>query len=176
MKYFGLLALLIAISVGVIWSAGSFAGVQTTNENGEVETTSYQDALNSAKDAAHSLSTNGRGGVEIYSGITYPANTTQVDLSGQNLSGSLMAEVRLLSDLEVLDISDNNFTGVPAEVGQLRKLRILNLSNNPLTGIPREIGSLQNLEVLNLSSTDYSKQDLEAIQASLPSTTRVITQ
>jgi len=176
MKYFGLLAILITISIGVVLSMGSFAGVQTSKENGEGEVTSYQSALDSAKDAADSLSAGGRARVEIYSGITYPVNVTQVDLSGQNLSGSLMAEVRLLSDLEELNISDNNFTGVPAEVGQLTKLRILNLANNPLTGLPRELGQLQNLEILDLSGTQYSEQDLIAIQAQLSSATVVITQ
>ena len=113
--------------------------------------------------------------VEIYNGISFPKNTDAVDLSGRGLSGSLKAEVRHLSNLRELDLSDNDFTGLPAEVGQLSKLEVLNLSNNPFTGLPYELGNLSNLKVLDLRDTNYAVQDLEIIKQSLPASAEVLT-
>ena len=101
---------------------------------------------------------------------------TALDVSHNQLSGSLPAEVRHLSNLTTLDLSYNNFTGVPAEIGQLKELTSLNLSHNPITGLPLEIGNLTHLMVLNLSGTQYSKTDLEQIRKKLPASTVVITE
>ena len=92
-----------------------------------------------------------------------------LDVSNNNLDGALQAEVRQLQNLQVLDLSNNNFTGLPAEIGQLQKLEILNLSNNPITGLPLELGNLKNLKVLDLRGTQYSAYDLERIRNSLSS-------
>jgi len=94
--------------------------------------------------------------------------TSVLLLSDNTLSGSLPAEVRNLQDLQVLDISNNTFTGVPAEIGQLQKLEMLNLSGNPITGLPLELGNLKNLKVLDLRDTTYSEYDLNIIKQSLP--------
>lgn len=113
--------------------------------------------------------------ISVYDGISVASNVRELNLSGKNLSGSLKAEVRFLSDLEVLNLSSNDFTGLPAEVGQLSKLRILNLSDNPFTGLPQELGNLKNLEVLDLRGTNYSEFDLKIISERLPSNTQVLT-
>jgi Leucine-rich repeat (LRR) protein len=113
---------------------------------------------------------------EVYQGISIAKNSRVLDLSGRGLSGSLKAEVRQLTELEKLNISDNNFTGLPAEVGQLTKLKELDLSNNPLTGLPYELGNLSNLQLLDLSGTQYAKQDLAVIQEKLPASVKVITE
>jgi Leucine-rich repeat (LRR) protein len=101
---------------------------------------------------------------------------TLLDLSNNNLSGSLQGEIRFLQNLKTLDLSDNNWTGVPAEIGQLEKLEVLDLSNNPITGLPHELGSLQNLQLLDLRSTNYSKDDLEIIKKTLPASTVIRTE
>lgn len=98
----------------------------------------------------------------------------QLELSHKALTGSLPAEIRHLSNLQVLNISNNKMTGLPAELGQLSKLRILNASNNQLTGIPHELGNLRNLEVLNLSGNDISEFDLNDIRKKLPASTQII--
>ena len=107
-------------------------------------------------------------------GITLSPTMTNLDVSGRGLTDSLPAEIRLLSRLEILDISDNNFTSVPAEVGQLQNLRVLNLSNNNLTGLPYEIGQLQNLELFDVRGNDISEFDLEIIKDRLPASTNVL--
>ena len=96
-----------------------------------------------------------------------------LDVSGNALGGSLQAEVRHLQNLKVLDLSDNQFTGVPAEVGQLKNLEVLNLSNNQLTGLPYELGTLSKLKVLNLKGNAYSSADLNIIEQGLPDTVTI---
>ena len=91
----------------------------------------------------------------------------ELNLSNNNLDGSLQAEIRNLQALRVLDLSENEFTGVPAEIGQLKNLEILDLSNNNLTGLPHELGNLSNLKVLDLSGNDYSAADLAVIKSNL---------
>lgn len=108
----------------------------------------------------------------------YVFNKTDIqklDVSNNNLGGSLQAEVRQLQDLKVLNLSNNHFAGVPAEIGQLKNLEELNLSNNQITGLPYELGNLSNLKVLDLRGNDYSKADLEIIKKTLPATTEVLT-
>jgi leucine-rich repeat protein SHOC2 len=108
---------------------------------------------------------------------TFKRTEIQVfDVSNNKLSGSLQAEIRLMKNLVSLDLSDNDFTGVPAEVGQLSKLEYLDLSNNPLTGLPNELGNLSNLKVLDVRGTNYSPQDLDTIKSRLNGTTDILTQ
>ncbi len=98
----------------------------------------------------------------------------RLNLSRNNLTGALPAEVRHLSKLRILDLSYNEFTGVPAEVGQLRELQVLDLSHNKLTGLPYEIGNLIHLEILDLRGNAYSKADLEVIKQTLPGSVRIL--
>jgi Leucine-rich repeat (LRR) protein len=112
--------------------------------------------------------------VPIYDGINVAASAKTVDVSGRGLTGSLKAEIRMVSGLEVLNLSGNNFTGLPAEVGQLRELRTLNLANNNFTGLPHELGNLEKLELLDLRGNNIATFDLEVISKALPSTTRVL--
>ncbi len=172
MKLFGLLSLVLALSVS-IWIYNNSVTYIGTGDDTSLEQQGIPDILESAQTAADQLGTSGRQ-VTIYDGISVPVNSTLVDLSGRGLSGSLKAEIRLLSNLRTLDLSNNNFTGLPAEVGQLTSLENINLSNNPLTGLPNELANLTNLKTLDLLGTQYSEQDLAIIEAGLPATTVIL--
>ena len=83
---------------------------------------------------------------------------SKLELHGNQLSGSIPAELGNLSDLEWLDLNSNQLSGsIPAELGNLNAW-FLFLSNNRLSGgIPAELGNLgSNLLALVLSSNQLS--------------------
>ncbi len=180
MKYLGIIGLLIVVAVATMMVTSRMKSTDTSDDDSKVNV--YTDAIESAKSISDIVSeksptptpANVSGGVVIYDGISVSANSVSVDVSGRGLTGSLKAEVRQLSNLKELNLSDNNFTGLPAEVGQLSKLEVLNLSNNPFTGLPYELGNLKNLKVLDLRGTNYAKQDLEMIKKELPTTVQIL--
>ncbi len=179
MQIFGLLSLLVTIALAGWWLSSSMGDVQPIyNEDGSIQADStYQQAIEAAK-VAGKLAADGtilKGDmISIYDGINIPSDTQVLDLSGKAMKGSLKAEIRKLTKLRQLDLSGNDFTGLPAEIGQLSKLEILNLSDNPLTGLPHELGNLQNLKQLNLKGTKYSTFDLDIIRKKLPAETVIM--
>ncbi len=101
----------------------------------------------------------------------------KLDLSGNNLSGELPAELGNLAKLELLSLRDNRLSGqLPSQWGNLVNLKTLDLSNtrfggteasgnfgaehchqNRLTGtIPAEWGNLASLSNLYLSDNDLT--------------------
>ena len=94
------------------------------------------------------------GGVTVTSG-----RVTQLDLSGNNLSGPLPAALAELSALTDLDLSDNSgLTGnLPASLGNLKALTSLNTSGTGLSGaLPAGIGGLAAITDLDLSGASLS--------------------
>jgi hypothetical protein len=90
-------------------------------------------------------------------GITCNAANTailKIDLSNNNLQGTLPLDMETFSNLTSLDLSNNNLEGeIPPCIVKLTNLKILNLSGNKFEGsIPHWIGSLKNLEVLLLDN------------------------
>lgn len=100
--------------------------------------------------------------------IVKQTTLTDLDLSRNALTGSLPAEIRHLTNLRTLNISNNRFTGLPAELGQLEQLQVLDVSNNLLTGLPYELGNLKNLKRFVLTGNAFSEQDLAVILKTLP--------
>ncbi|KAG8383429.1 hypothetical protein BUALT_Bualt04G0012300 [Buddleja alternifolia] len=83
----------------------------------------------------------------------------ELDVSVNNLTGTLPESLSSCSGLELLDASSNNFSG-ELPVGTLLKLtnlKSLVLSFNNFVGdLPDSLSKLVNLEVLDLSSNDLS--------------------
>lgn len=161
---------LIVFSLGALILLG--AGCAAENQNGNINSNVNSGANGNTNVPAewNPLDLSNRGLTSVSVDIFNDTSLTELNLSYNNLTGALQAEVRKLQNLEILDLSYNQFTGVPAEVGQLRKLKILDLSNNQLTGLPYEIGNLTQLEILDVSGNDYSEADLAKIVSTLPNT------
>ncbi|XP_060740717.1 leucine-rich repeat-containing protein 28 isoform X1 [Tachysurus vachellii] len=60
-------------------------------------------------------------------------------------------DIKSLTRLQSLDLSDNALQVICPEIGQLRTLRQLRLFNNQLEWLPQELGNLKELETLDVS-------------------------
>lgn len=76
----------------------------------------------------------------------------ELDLSENELNGTIPSELGSLAYLEDLDLSKNQLSGtIPIDLGNLTNLKVLSLYTNRLSGgIPSELGHLSNLELLAL--------------------------
>jgi len=95
-------------------------------------------------------------------------HVSSLNLTGNNLTGTLPAELGNLSDLETLNLNSNQLMGsIPAELGNLGGLKRLNLSSNRLVDyIPAD---LQNLTRLNAGESDLRWNALHVIDDGLRS-------
>ncbi|KAL2925493.1 Receptor-like protein kinase HSL1, partial [Bienertia sinuspersici] len=94
---------------------------------------------------------------DIPSGLFLLKNLQYMYLYKNRLSGEIPSSIEAL-DLIEFDLSQNNLTGIiPAEIGNLSKLEVLNLFQNQFHGIiPPKIALLPSLKVLKLFSNRLS--------------------
>ena len=86
------------------------------------------------------------------------SSLTWLNLGGNQLTGSIPPELGDLVKLTWVDLWDNQLTGsIPVELGKLSSLSELYLGGSQLTGsIPTELGNLTNLTVLGLDGTQLT--------------------
>lgn len=131
--------------------------------------TSSQQPTNSEKSSGKTLDLSNKGLSEVPKETLDDSSVIVLNVSRNNLTGSLPAEIRKITNLEILNASDNIMTGIPAEIGQLSKLRTANFANNKISGLPLEIGNLKNLETLDLrGNPNVSQYDISRIQPKIP--------
>ncbi|XP_058111207.1 probable LRR receptor-like serine/threonine-protein kinase At3g47570 [Magnolia sinica] len=94
----------------------------------------------------------------ICGGRRHPQRVTALNLTGQNLVGSISPYIANLTFLRRFDLTGNSFHGaVPDEIGRLFRLRYLSLANNTFTGeIPANLTHFSELQVLDLYGNQLS--------------------
>ncbi len=93
--------------------------------------------------------------IENWYGVSsYGGRVVNLNLSNNNLSGIIPAQISDLTNLQSLDFRGNNIQGwIPESLGAMMNLEILNLGDNQLTGkIPIQLSELTNLTHLHLSN------------------------
>lgn len=161
---------LIVIIIATVFAGAMISEKNTKPDMPNVETASGNAGIAGTSGIQDSLDLSEQGLKAIPDYVLNKTTLRTLNVSRNNLTGAIPAEIRFLKNLRVLDLSDNKITGLPAELGQLNKLETLDVSNNFLTGLPLELGNLTQLKVLNLSGNDYSKYDLGLIRQKLPGT------
>ncbi|XP_061369542.1 receptor-like protein 46 [Gastrolobium bilobum] len=81
-----------------------------------------------------------------------------MDLSENNLVGSIPNEITLLTGLHGMNLSNNHLKGeIPKMIGDMKSLESLDVSHNQLSGtIPNNMPALTFLSHLNLSHNNFS--------------------
>ncbi|PON47587.1 Leucine-rich repeat domain containing protein [Parasponia andersonii] len=81
-----------------------------------------------------------------------------MDISGNQITGTIPTELTKLVALRGLNLSDNHLEGnIPAMIGNIKTLESLDLSKNQLSGsIPHSMSFLTSLSHLNLSYNELS--------------------
>jgi len=75
----------------------------------------------------------------------------------ENLTTFPLEILSLADSLEILDLSNNQLTTLPAEIAQLTKLKILFASNNQFVTLPEVLGQCPNLEMVGFKSNQINQ-------------------
>jgi Leucine-rich repeat (LRR) protein len=94
-------------------------------------------------------------------------------MSGQGLSGNLPENLGNMTELWLVCLSDNSFTGqIPRSISKLKKLRFLDLRNAPgkMSGYIKDLFSIPALEALYISGITFN----DRMPAILPKQLKVL--
>ncbi len=94
------------------------------------------------------------------------AGATRVDLSA-GLTAVPSELFALVDTLEILDLSNNALTDLPADFARLRRLKILFCSGNRFTRLPEVLGDLPELSLVGFRSNQISEIPPAALPANL---------
>jgi len=137
---------------------------------GEQKQTNLNENTNASVSTGKILDLSNKNLIQIPPYVFDRTDLEELNVSHNNLTGAIQSQIGQLTNLKILNASDNQMTGVPAEIGRLQNLQVLDLSNNKLTGLPNELGKLTQLRTLDLRGNSYSKQDLDLIRKTLVNT------
>ncbi|XP_024156370.1 receptor-like protein 2 [Rosa chinensis] len=89
-----------------------------------------------------------------------------IDLSNNNMSGSIPSEIGQMQFLSKWHLSFNNFSGdIPHQISNLKNLKVLDLFNNHLSGkIPASLTFLNLLGIFNVSYNNLEGPITTSIQ------------
>ncbi|XP_074318017.1 receptor-like protein EIX2 [Silene latifolia] len=96
----------------------------------------------------------------LYNDANHLELVKSLDLSGNDLRGSIPGEISCLTGLISLNFSGNNLSGsITSKIGSLKSLESLDFSNNHLSGaIPSTIADLNFLGTLSLANNNFSEE------------------
>ncbi len=98
--------------------------------------------------------------IDTWYGVTLNENDciSQLDLSYNNLDGTIPPELGNLTQLQFLYLNNNQLQdSIPLELGALPLLRVMALNDNQLTGnIPAALGNLAELRYMRLSNNQLT--------------------
>jgi len=118
------------------------------------------DLYNATNGPNWTISWNTSQPLSVWHGITLNANgcVEWIDLSNNNLVGTLPSSIVELSALLRLYLHNNQLSGdIPATIGSLTALQHLWLFSNQMSGtLPPEIGSLTNLTHLGIGNNQFT--------------------
>mmetsp|Transcript_26625 Transcript_26625/g.57244 ORF Transcript_26625/g.57244 Transcript_26625/m.57244 type:complete len:902 (+) Transcript_26625:177-2882(+) len=137
-----------------LWHGITCHPKQGSNNGGNGETTKFDGDFYVA---ILNLTQNNVFGVvprEVYTGFT---RLKALDLSKNELEGTVGREVGLLEDLEDLFLFDNNFSGeLPNDIGKLGNLYNLYINDNKFRGmIPSEMGDMAKLRGASMFNNTF---------------------
>jgi hypothetical protein len=89
---------------------------------------------------------------ETWDGVTLEdGHIISISVPGKRVVGTLPENIGNLSELSVLDIDGNFFTGpLPTSLGKCKQLRTCSFSHNRITSIPPSLGKCSHLRILQL--------------------------
>lgn len=111
---------------------------------------------------------------EIPRFVYLETDTQELILSHNRIRSPLSSDIGTLSQLVILNLSDNQLTEIPDALTDLTQLQVLDLSHNNISTLPPAIHNFSELKLLRLTGNPIQAAELETIKAQVSSTTVVV--